>query len=283
MGSSEHELELLWTQAKAYVAEDDAYSAMKLLRRIVRLKPEWAEPYHAMGKLFKTRKDWKGAFYHFKKAVSLHTKCPEWWLDLALSAEALKKNRLAGSIWKKFNAPKKKSPLVAFRTNQVNWCEIVPGRQVDPAKGFITGVPSPESGFKFKDEVLTDYTPCGWSITSHTKYPVFDILDMLKPSHYGTFSCMIHSDKDSAALEKLRELCRCNDLGFDNWSAITAEADFIFTPYSKEYYGAEIHAGLSNAAPVLVGLAAKKEKDALDCLKTWKIITLQDFSHFRRY
>jgi hypothetical protein len=266
-----HELML---HARQFAENRDVYNAAKLYRRIVKLAPDWWEPNAELAELYKWQGEWKAMMHYAKRAVALQAGNPAAWRNLGIAATALKKDRIAKTVWQKFGHGADSvddRSVVALRVPCDKLFEILWARPLDPASACLSSIPSPASGRRFRDVMVFDFTPCGHTVSGKKRYPVFDQLGVLRHSPYHTFSCTVDTT-DRKMLRVLERLCRQAALGFDNWTMAARAMPFHSEISMPEFYGSEVLP--ASAGTSLIAIAAKRRSDAEAVIKDWSIITL---------
>jgi hypothetical protein len=117
----------------------------------------------------------------------------------------------------------------------------------------------------------------GYHISGYRKLPIYDELDLLKRSTYSTFSCLL-SDIVPKDIEVLQQLCTNARLGFELWgNASRSLSSARPSGGLPEYYSAS----MPPQKEVLIAIAAKQQRQAVDVLESWKIISLKSYHHFQ--
>lgn len=272
------ETNALFQEALRYDQQGDTYNAVKLYKKVCRLAPSWAPPLQNLGSIYKYRQEWKPALHYVKKAVSADPALRMAWWDLGIAATALKKWRIARSVWRKFGYPPRASwqpTPVSVQLNGEGRFEILWANTLDPVRATLQNIPHPDSGRHFRDIVLIDQQIVGYHVVQNHRYPVYQELGLFKNSGFLTYSCRIDADRpDSIPL--LEKLCRDADLGFEIWSRALRQFAPQHHSARPEYYGP----GLWEEKPsggVHVALAARQEKQVLQVLHSWELISLESF------
>ncbi len=269
----------LLLHARQFMEARDVYNAAKLLRRIIKLAPDWWEPHAELAELYKWQGEWKAMMHFAKRAVALHAGNPAAWRNLGIAATALKKGRIAQTVWNKFGISTGKTDpraIVALRVPCGKQFEILWAHPLDPARALITSIPHPASGRRYHDVLLFDFNPCGYTVSGRRRYPVFDQLGVVRHSPFKTYSCTVETT-DKKALRLLDKLCRQGALGFENWTNATRAMPFQSENALPEFYGADILPPASSGES-LVAIAAQRKQDVQAVLRDWSIITLAGFS-----
>ena len=152
---------------------------------------------------------------------------------------------------------------------------------MDPSRASIQNIPHPASGRRFRDVVLIDRVASGYNVVQKKRFPVYKELGLFKSANYHTYSCILNTC-NSRHIQTLEELCLSADLGFELWSNATRH----FTPKSgksvPEYYSPGALPE-NEGESVLVALAARREKQAVQVLKSWEVISLQTYSNLQNH
>lgn len=278
------EIENLYREVMKYDREGDVYNAVKLCKRIAKLAPDWSAPYAYLGRLYKSRKEWKPVFHYSLKAVKNNPFNDETWSHLALAATALEEWEMARQAWNQLGYEFKQADRelrlemgrLAVCLNPDSNPEIVEATRIDPVRVVIESIPQPSSGHRYKDTLLIDLKPAGNHHIGRTKVPYFNELEHLKRSAWKTFAAYLNTDSiDDVAV--LAALCEDNHLGFDNWSHALRYFQPKLHPKVMEYFDFTLE-GKRRRERYLVAIAAKDSKKVENVLKEWEIITLKKFS-----
>lgn len=282
MNEPSKEMLELYDLALQYELEGDPYQAIKLYKRIIRECKEWPPPFVRLGIMYKYRREWKACLYYNKKAVSLDVDNRESWWSLAIAATALQKTRLTRTVWSKFGFSTKNQaypPMVSVRLLYEQQMELVGLATNSPASGYITSIPHPSAPYHYRDLLLFDKALRGYHHgIDNKRYPIYDDLGILKRSYYQTFSCQLSSDSEEV-IRSLEQLCRDNELGFEVWSAAAQSQSRLSPSRLPEYFSFP----KLDQGTVLVALAAKTDKEVLQVLTTWQLITLESYADLRAY
>ena len=275
----------LYEDALRYDHQGDTYNAVKLYKKLTKLAPQWAPPFQRLGAIYKYRGEWKPCLHYNKKTVALDSGSQYAWWDLGIAATALKKWRIARNVWSKFG----KAPVqgwqpgpVSIRLEYDGKYEILWADSIDPARCQLRNIPHPASGHRYRDILLFDRIASGYQVVHHKRFPVYPVLGLFKRSSFSTYSCRLHTG-EAAAIAALEQLCREANLGFELWSNATRSYAPAPGAGNPEYYGPDLFGELPAEGAVEVAIAAKREKQVLQVLKNWTIISLQTFSDLKSY
>ncbi|HQU60625.1 MAG TPA: hypothetical protein PLU64_15575 [Saprospiraceae bacterium] len=271
------ELRALFEEARLYEERQDHYNAVKLYKRILKEASDWAPPYACLGQIYKLRQEWKPALYYTKKAVSLDAADQASWWNVGIAATALKKNRLARTVWAKFGVEGKRQwPPISIQRAYEKQFEVMWVERSGPAQGIIRNIPHPRSGRRYGDTVLFDNTIRGYHTSEYYRLPIYEDLGILKHSIFRTFSCLLQSP-DRKDIRALQQLCWEESLGFEVWAnAVRAFSSPQLGP-QPEYFSFK----MEPVQELLVAIAAPSESQALAVLESWKVISLKGYSDFQ--
>lgn len=272
----------LFEEARQAEQAGDPYQAVKLYRLLVKQAPDWAPPYFQLAGIYKDRHEWKPCFHYSKRTVALEPGNQEAWWTLSIAASALKKERLARSIWTKFGwQPEQRARQPYGLQLQYNDAyEILWMRPQDPCRARILSIPHPGSGLRFREVVLYDRHTVGYQVVDQRRIPIYQCLGSHKKSPYQTFSCLIHTTDPDSILQ-LERLANKAGIGFEVWS----NASRVFTPEHRqafpEYYS-NLHPD-EQTDQCLVALAAVHEAEVQHLINNWQLLTYDEYSDLRGY
>ncbi|MEL6941725.1 MAG: hypothetical protein AAFO82_03580 [Bacteroidota bacterium] len=264
--------------AHQYEQLGDVYYATKLYRAAIKLSPDNCFPYQQLSKIYRQRREWKPTLYYSEEAIKRNTQEKIIWNNLATAATALSKWKLARITLQKISAavPAHTAQPIPIRIHtRLRRSEIVWALPLQQLCAKIISIPSPESGRRYGEILLYDWKSEERQIIGKKAHHVFLEIERLKKSFYRTFSVLLHTDQ-SSAIQKLAELCRDQELGFENWSTLQHQ---LVT--QDENRAAEYHESTSqenNLAYQLIAIAALEKRQVKKILKIWKLITLQEYS-----
>jgi tetratricopeptide (TPR) repeat protein len=279
----------LYEEALRYDKVGDVYTAVKLLKKVIRLVPDWPESFVALGRIYHRRREWKPAFHYWKKAVALDADDREAWWHLGLAATGLGRKRVSTTVWGKFgfNDIALIQPL-GLELKTPDGYEILWMQPMDASRGRILSIPHPASGMRYRDLMLYDRrSQRGTNVVQRRRVPIFQALDRLKRSPYQTFSCLLHTS-DEKSIRRLEQLCFEAGLGFEVWSnasraiqlnpTLASDAERkAFPEYYSDLLPREDH------GTTLAALAAIHPAEVERCLNDWQIITLAAFSDLKHH
>lgn len=279
----------LYEEALRYDKVGDVYTAVKLLKKVIRLVPEWPDAFVALGHIYHRRREWKPAFHYFKKAVALDADDRESWWKLSIAATSLKRFGVATSIWAKFGLDKiRLDQPVNLEIKTDKGYEILWMQALDAARGRILSIPHPQSGLRFRDMMLYNRrVVVGSNIHNRRRVSVYPSLGCLKQSPYRTFSCLLHTSSEEA-VRRLEQLCFDAGLGFEVWSNATRttrrnqeKATRAEKESFPEYYNDLVPK--PDHGTTLVAMAAIHPAEVERVINAWEIITLEGFSDLKQH
>lgn len=276
----------LFEEARRYEELGDVYHATKLYKRVIKLAPDWVDAYAALGSIYFWRKEWKPCFHYCKKAVAIQPDLRDSWWQLGMAAYALKKPRLARSVWAKFGMLEIARQPEGLRLVYNNTFEILWMQAVNASAARIMSIPHPDSGFRFRDLVLYNRQLIGHHIVAQKRVPVYDEMGVFKRSPYDTYSCLIHHVTEEQ-IKQLEKLCYDARLGFEVWSN-AARGMVVDNPQAfPEFYGRSILPSEESTENLhehaLIAIAAIHQAEVIHVLDAWQVIALGQYSDLRCY
>ncbi|NJB86768.1 tetratricopeptide (TPR) repeat protein [Lewinella marina] len=279
----------LYEQALRYDKVGDPYTAVKLLKKVTRIVPDWAGAFRSLGHIYSRRGEWKPAFHYWSKTVALDADDRDAWWQLGLAAVPLKRMRTAQTVWAKFGfGSVDLSQPLGLQLKHDDGYEILWMQPLDAARGRVVSIPHPGSGMGYRDLLLYDRRgQRGYNVVARRRVPIFEAVSRLKRSPYQTFSCLLHTS-NAGHIEQLEQLCYDAGLGFEVWSNATravqqtrANASDDERRAFPEYYSDLLPRPENGTA--LVAMAAIHPAEVERTLNDWQIISLQQFSDLRAY
>ncbi len=279
----------LYDEALRYDKVGDVYTAVKLLKKVIRFCPEWPEAFAALGQIYHRRREWKPAFHYWKKTVALDADDREAWWHLGLAAVGLGRMRVATTVWGKFGFEKIRldTPL-SLEVKGANGYEILWMQPLDAGRGRLLSIPHPGSNLRYRDLMLYDRRQqTGTNVVDARRIAVHPSLDRLKRSPYQTFSCLLHTSSPKA-ISQLEKLAFEAGLGFEVWSNAShatrlrkSQASETEKDAFPEYYNDLVPRPDHGTA--LVALAAIHPAEVERTLNNWQIVSLEGYSDLRGY
>jgi tetratricopeptide (TPR) repeat protein len=281
------EIEEIYRQAVSYQYNDDIYHAVKLAKKVIKLAPDWSAPFSLLSLIYKNRNEWHPAMYYSRKAITLNPFDEEAWKNLAISATALKKWLTVRKAWNHlgYDFPEKNKIIkmnlgnVPVRINPNDRPEIIWATKIDPARAYIASVPQPSSERRFRDLILIDHTASGYFVKDGKRMPVYNELQLLKPSQKWTFIAFLDTNNPMDVLA-LDQLCAKAKLGFDNWSKATRHLLTRHKNSLPEYFDESMIQNYESDK-YLIAISAEWQREVREILEAWKVVTLKGYSGLR--
>lgn len=274
----------LLEQADYYRQAHDDYHSVKLYRLLVKQAPEWLLPYQRLATIYKKRREWKAVVHYNKKAVVIDPAAQHHWWDLGIGTYAIGKPRQAQRIWNKFGwSPNQLPPIVSVQLQHHGILELVWVKPLNPVAGIIVSVPHPLADRAFKDKILFDHQAEGFHVGQGQKYPVLPELDLLKRSHYLTFSGIVR-DCTEQDLLLFEQLANQQGMGFAVWSNAAYGRQLPFSKPTAEFYsGQTVFSAQLKSTGSVVALAGKTPQQIHALINAWKVITLKEINTIERH
>lgn len=284
------DIQIILEEALAYDRAGDAYNAVKLYKKLVKLAPDWSLPYHFLSIFYRERNEWKPSYHYSRKATENNPEDKTAWHILATAATALRRWQTARQAWNKLGFDFRKTDkalnldlgLIPVCINPKIKPEIVWARQIDPARARIESIPQPASGRRYREEILIDNHSVAYRYVRGKRVPVYEELEKIHYSPYATYAVILETG-DTRAADILDKLCADAEVGFDNWSNAVRQFAVRNRDLLPEFYGGEIFANRTAKHYQLVALSAKSYTEVKEVLHAWKIITLQTFRDLVRF
>jgi hypothetical protein len=252
-------------------------AAVELYEQAAALAPKWGSPSYNLGLVYKYQNRWEESRDWNRKAVTLNPKDEAAWWNLGIAATALGDWPTARAAWKGFGIelPAGDGPLdfpCGFGPVRLNPdgdnVEVVWADRLCPARMEIRNIPFPESYHAWQDVVLNDGAPVGYRQYKGEEVPVFNALDLLKPSVYGTYRVEIEMDYSDELMIELTDLAVARDGYAENWThsvRMLCKACSEGRPHVAHDHDAAPPAGVQRVA-----IAAKGQTAANAIRKAWK-------------
>ncbi|MBO0724432.1 MAG: tetratricopeptide repeat protein [Blastocatellia bacterium] len=247
--------------------------AIQYYQKAIKLWPAWATPWYNLGLLRKEQRNWQESLRCNQKAVALDASEQGAWWNLGIAATALEDWAEARRAWKGFGIeiPEGEGPieleigLTPIRINPYDEAEVVWCRRIDPARAIIACVPLPQSDHRFNDLLLHDGAPNGFRTVDDKEVPVFDELQLLIPSEYGTFEVIV-SGVGPEDVESLAEMAAERGLAAEDWSS---NLRMICRACSEGNLAGKHTHNIDQTDYRRIGFAALSEIQARDILRRW--------------
>ena len=270
----------LFTQATTYDTLGDVYHTVKLCKRAIKLDPDYAPPYRLLGRVYHERQEWKPCLHYYQRYVALRPRARDAWPYIGLAATALRQWRTARTAWNHLGhdlpltarPPQLAPEIVGVRCKHRGQREILWARRLDPVRAELLSLPQLPTSLNYGDTVLFDLDKVGERMLPGGRVPVHPFLEQTDTRFYRTHRVRLYTES-AAPIERLQELCRAANLGFDNWSAATRQ---ITGKGLTEYYGRELLQATEHILP-LVGIATRRPEQLEEVLEAWRVITFCDW------
>lgn len=264
-----------WHNRRGSAARErrDLARATACYEKAIAADPGWSVPWYNLGLLHKEQHEWPASLRCNQQAVERDsTNEPAWW-NLGIAATALGDWIEARRAWTAFgiNLPEGTGEIVGdfgstpIRINPRGNGEVIWTRRIDPARAVVESVPLPESGHRHGDLLLHDGAPNGYRMLNGYEIAVFDELEVLAHSSFGTFEATltIGCVEDLAALEEACDECGA---AAEDWSTIRYICIQCSEgrPHAGHDYGPMFRAGQRR-----VGIAAPSLDVATQSLLSW--------------
>jgi hypothetical protein len=250
--------------------------AIECYHEAAALDPRWAAPLYNLGLLFKNERRWEESLEYNRRATALDPKHePAWW-NLGIAATALGRWEVAREAWRGFGiaVPDGTGPLDfpcgfgPIRLHPTGDAEIVWAHRIDPARAVLASIPFPESGHRWNDVVLNDGAPTGYRQYQGQEVPVFDALQLLEPSLFGTYVARVRVPPEREPIVRLAEVVARLGGSAEDWSTSVR----LLCKACSEGRLHETHD--TEAKPPkgahLIGIAARGRAHAAEILAAWQ-------------
>lgn len=208
------------------IADRRFVDAIAHAEEAVRICPEWAAPWWNLTVAYKHARRWEDTLRACERAIGLNpadAEGPHW--NAGIAATALGRWERARAAWSTLGIeiPAGSGPIdmdlgpTPIRVSPQEQPEVVWCDRIDPCRARIRSVPLPESGRRYLDLVLHDGEPRGKRQLGERLVSVFDELDVLEQSPFGTWEVRVDCAR-SEELDDLRERLVAADLGIEDWT-----------------------------------------------------------------
>jgi hypothetical protein len=250
---------------------DDAIAAYQ---KAIQSDGTWSVPWYNLGLVYKTQKNWSESLRCNSRAVQLDSSDEAAWWNLGIAATALQNWSEARRAWQHcgIEVPAGEGPFeirlgpVPIRINPQGDGEVIWTRRVDPARAIILNVPLAQSGHRYADLLLHDGAPSGYRTVNGKEVPVFDELQVLRESEFGTFAVAVRVTEPDD-LTELARVCDESDCHMEDWtSSIRNLCKSCSEGRPHEHHGAP---GTSDRTQRNIGIAARSESAVRGVLREW--------------
>ena len=193
-----------------------------------KLAPSWAVPWYELGLLCKYQGRWPESLEYNQRSAELDPSDQAAWWNLGIAATAVGHWPAARRAWKACgitlpegdDAPFVDFGLVPVRLEPDAAGEVVWAHRIDPARARIENVPLPTTPFRWRDLVLHDGAHEGYRVLNGREVPVFNVLERLEQSGFGTFVLELGSS-DTSSVERLRSIAEELGGAAEDWGTTT--------------------------------------------------------------
>lgn len=259
--------------------EGNIAEAIVYYEKAIEAGPDWSVPWYNLGLLYKYEHNWAESLRCNRRAAELDPRDGDTWWNLGIAATALNNWPEARRAWQSFgiNIPAGEGPiednygLTPIRINPKGEGEVIWCRRIDPARAIIESIPFAESGHRYSDLLLHDGAPNGYRLLEGREVPVFDELEILLPSEFGTYAVTL----DHASTEEIERLSAVFDergLAAENWQAntrILCRACSEGRPFDANHRHDQAETEQFSASSVCLAVAAVSGKQINSLLLEW--------------
>lgn len=268
--------ELANGQATTLLEKGQYEEALQLLKEAAALAPDWSTPCYNLGLVCKRQCRWEESLQFNLRATQIDGKNEAAWWNLGIAATALGKWDVARSAWRGFGVPLPagEGPIelpcgvTPIRLNPRGVGEVVWADRLDPARAQLISIPFPESGFRWRDIVLNDGAPAGYRQYQGKDFPVFEALQLLNPSPFGTFIARVRIPETTEDSAQLLKIAAAQDGFGEDWSTsvrILCQACSEGRVHTEHDTHAAPRDGIH-----LIGIAARSHDHAATILNAWE-------------
>jgi tetratricopeptide (TPR) repeat protein len=270
-----HEAGTLNDEGLSFQERGQLKQAAACFRRAAAVDPSWSTPLYNLGLLYKRRRKWDAAVRCNRQATAIDPANQAAWWNLGIAATALRRWETARAAWRGFgiDVPTGRGPLKLscgfgpVRLNPEGEAEVVWAYRLDPARAELASIPFPESGHRWRDLVLNDGAPNGYRRYKGKDVPVFDVLQLLRPSRYGTYIASV-AVSDPTAASSLSEIADQRGGSAEDWTTSTrilCKACSEGRPHAEHDTAAAPPTGTH-----IIGIAARGRARAAAILRAWE-------------
>lgn len=272
----------LFDLAREYDRVGDVYHAVKLCKRVVKQVPSWAEPFAFLAEIYLRRREWKPAL-HYALATLQRQANHERAREIGTMAAMAQRHwelarRLAGGRHLDWCRPSVR--LICL--NPGSRPEVLTARTRAIGQTVIEGVPQPSSGYRYGDVVLTGWSPIAMQVSRGRRIEVLPVWKCLFRSRFLTYSVVL-ATAATEHIEAMRQLCRHEGIGFDNWSMAVRQIAPLDGSRPAELYDRTIFGQAPSRGHTLVALASPRKGRVWRTLQHWHVITGADYYALTRH
>jgi len=249
--------------------------AIAYYEKAIESDPGWSVPWYNLGLLYKRQMRWEKSLACNQRAAKLDPRDKAAWWNLGIAATALDEWEEARRAWAAYGIKLEgdQGPInmdlgiTPIRINPDGGGEVVWCRRIDPARAIIESVPLPESNHRYGDLLLHDGAPNGYRKVGNQEVPVFDELQLLAPSEFGTYEVVVDNVRPDALEAVVDEANGAEDLAVEDWGTLRrlCKACSEGRPFGNDH----IHRREAEGERK-IGIAAISEQRANDLLAAWR-------------
>lgn len=260
-------------RGQRYLERGDLDAAALSFARAIDREPMWAVPWYNLGFVYKLQRRWRESLDCNLSAADLDPQDEAAWWNAGIAATALGAWDEARRAWTAFgiSLPPGEGEIVMqlgltpIRINPDTAAEVVWCRRIDPARAIIQNVPLAASGHRYGDLLLHDGAPEGTRILDGQEVPVFNALQLLRASDYGTYAVRVRVE-DADDVRALVAVAETDGLGVEDWDTIRR----LCAECSRGNPGAHAAAGAYTPGQlVTLAVAARGDDELRTALTRW--------------
>jgi tetratricopeptide (TPR) repeat protein len=211
-----------------FSAAGENEKAIAAFKQAIDIAPQWAVPYFNLGLVYKHQHRWEDCLKCNERAVARDPRDEAALWNMGIAATALGNWTKAREAWKRYGVklPEGDGPVngdfgsTPVRINPKDAGEVVWCKRIDPARAIIQSIPFAESGHRYGDLLLHDGEPKGYRMVGKQQVPVFNELQILMPSEFGTYLIGLENTTAKEA-ESLIAAFDAEELAAENWQTNT--------------------------------------------------------------
>jgi tetratricopeptide (TPR) repeat protein len=250
--------------------------AIDLYQQAIAIDRRWSVPLYNLGLLYKHQHRWQESLEYNRRAVELTPSDQAAWWNLGIAATALGRWDQARAAWRGFGIPVPDGDgpidfpcgVGPIRINPDGDAEVVWAYRIDPARAVLTSIPFPESKHRWRDVVLNDGAPNGYRQYKGKEIPVFDELELLQPSPFGTFVARVALPGRGEDFHELAKIAAAQEGSAEDWSTsvqMLCKACSEGRPHAAHDTARVVPEGAH-----LIGIAARDRTHATKILSAWE-------------
>jgi TPR repeat len=250
--------------------------AIDLYQQAIAIDRRWSVPHYNLGLLYKHQHSWAESLEYNRRATELAPSDQAAWWNLGIAATALGRWDQARAAWRGFGIPLPDGDgpidfpcgFGPIRINPDGDAEVVWAYRIDPARAELSSIPFPESKHRWRDVVLNDGAPNGYRKYKGKDIPVFDELELLQPSPFGTFVARVALPGRGEVVLELAKIADAHEGCAEDWSTsvrLLCKACSEGRPHADHDTDRVVPEGAH-----LIGIAARDRRHATRILSEWE-------------